>query len=367
MFVRISNSPRDYAWGSEGKISALFGRRSSAREAELWLGTHEGSPARTTDGRTLGAVLDAAGVPHPPFLLKVLAAGSPLSLQAHPTTEQAEAGYARENAAGIPLDAPHRSYRDPFAKPEIIVAITEFEALCGLRSVAQAQQLVRAVTAVDDRAEPLLARLDESMESAVAWLLSGDEAVAGVVAAVSAAITILSREDSGAADTVRRLTAHYPADPGIVVGGLLLNRVTLAPDEALFLPAGNLHAYLEGVGIELMGPSDNVMRAGLTQKHIDVDELMSIADFSPLPEPRMTRGTIPGALRYSPDAPFELRRIHGEHAPGVAACGILIAVEPTTVTLTDGVEELAGGEAAYIDTAEGVSIASDSAWLALAQ
>lgn len=367
MFVRISNSPRDYAWGSDGRISALFGQRSSAREAELWLGTHEGSPARVADGRTLGVVLDEAEVPHPPFLLKVLAAGSPLSLQAHPTAEQAEAGYERENAAGIPLDAPHRSYRDPFAKPEIIVAVTEFEALCGLRSIAQAQQLLRAVTAVDAGAEPLLERLDTSMESAVAWLLSGDDAVAGVVAAVTGAVTILSREDAGAGDTVRRLAEHYPGDPGIVVGGLLMNRVTLAPDEALFLPAGNLHAYLEGVGIELMGPSDNVMRAGLTQKHIDVDELMSIADFSPLPEPRMARGTLAGALQYSPDAPFELRRIHGEHAPGVAACGILIAVAPTTVTLADGVEELAAGESAFIDNVEGVAIVSESAWLALAQ
>lgn len=367
MFVRISNSPRDYAWGSEGRISALFGGESSAREAELWLGTHSGSPARTDDGRSLSEVLDEAGVAHPPFLLKVLAAGSPLSLQAHPTTEQAEIGFERENAAGVPVDAPNRSYRDPYAKPEIIVAVTEFEALSGLRPQEDALQLVRTVHSVDARVEPLVQHVGESIEAAVAWLLSGTSGVGGVVEAVSGAIPLIAAEDRAAADTVQRLSRHYPGDPGIVVGGLLLNRVTLAPEEALFLPAGNLHAYLEGVGIELMGPSDNVLRAGLTQKHIDIDELLQVADFTPLPEPRMRRETLPGAIRYAPDAPFELRLIHGEHAPGVGACGIVLAAAPTTVKTTDGIEELQSGEAAFIDSLDGVSISSELAWLALAK
>lgn len=367
MFVRISNSPRDYAWGSVGQISALFGNSSEAREAELWLGTHEGCPARVADGRTLGEVLDEAGVVRPPFLLKVLAAGAPLSLQVHPTTEQAREGFQRENEAGIPVDAPERSYRDPNAKPEIIVAATQMEALCGLRPIEESRALVGAVLSEDARAEQLATRLEQSPETAIGWLLSGDEEVAEVVEAVSGAVQRIAEEDRAAADTVQRLARHYPGDPGIVVGGLLLNRVTLAPDEALFLPAGNIHAYLEGVGIELMGPSDNVLRAGLTQKHIDADELLRIADFTPLAEPGMQRETLPGALRYSPEAPFELRRIHGEHAPSVPDCGILLAVEEATVWTSDGAERLAPGEAAFIDDWSSAVIHATSAWLALAK
>lgn len=365
MFVRISNTPRDYAWGSVGQISALFGQRSEATEAELWLGAHPACPSLAADGRTLPEVLDAAGIEHPPFLLKVLAAATPLSLQVHPTASQAEAGFDREEAAGVPIDAPHRSYRDRFAKPEIIVAVTQFEALSGLRSIEQARRLVGAVAGVDAAAEPLLRRLEDSLESAIAWLLSGEEAVAATVAAISGSTEAIARECPLAADTVKRLVQHYPEDPGIAVG-LLLNRLSLAPQEAQFLPAGSLHAYLEGVGIELMGPSDNVLRAGLTAKHVDAAELLAIADCTELGDPRMPREALAGAVGYTADAPFSLRRIHGVHAPAVGAAGILLAQDRTAVTLSEGVEVLEPGEAAYLDTLTGVSIESSAAWLALA-
>ena len=365
MFVRIFNTPRDYAWGSRGQISALFGRESQATEAELWLGAHPGCPSRTEDGRTLSQVLDAAGLRHPPFLLKVLAAGSPLSLQVHPNTAQAQEGFSREDAAGIPLDAPNRSYRDRFAKPEIIVAVTQFEALSGLRPLEEARRLAGAAYGADARAEPLQRLLESSLEGAITWLLSGDPAVAEVVDAVTGALSSIADENPAAADTVRRLSMHYPGDPGIVVG-MLLNRVTLAPDEALFLPAGNMHAYLEGVGIELMGPSDNVLRAGLTSKHVDADELTRVADFTPLTDPRMPRDLLSGALGYTPDAPFALRRISGEHSVHEVGEGVILAQEPTEVVTPDGVERLESGEAAYLDTLVGVSVVSEAAWLALA-
>ena len=365
MFVRISNTPRDYAWGSNGQISEYLGLGGSGTEAELWLGTHAGSPALADDGRPLGELLDAAGVAHPPFLLKVLAAASPLSLQAHPTTEQAERGFARENEAGVPMSAPHRSYRDPFAKPEVIVAVSRFEALSGLRDTDEALAAVRAVLAVDDAIRPFARRLEGSLQSAVAWLLSDDPEVADVVRAVTDAVDAIAESDPAAADTVRRLAQHYPGDPGIAVS-LLLNRVTLEPGEALFLPAGNIHAYLEGLGIELMGPSDNVLRAGLTSKHIDARELLHIADFSVLHDPRMPREQLAGAIRYAPEAGFELRWIDGEHRPDSSASAIVLAVAETEVTFGDERHTLAQGQAAYLDTLSGVEFSSADAWLAMA-
>lgn len=365
MFVRISNTPRDYAWGSSGRISEYLGLGGTGTEAELWLGTHPGSPAKAADGRPLGELLDAAGVAHPPFLLKVLAAASPLSLQAHPTTEQAERGFARENDAGVDMSAPHRSYKDPFAKPEIIVAVSKFEALSGLRDADDALAAVRAVLAVDEAIRPFARRLEGSLQSAVAWLLSGDAGVAEVVRAVTDAVDAIAEHDAAAADTVRRLAQHYPGDPGIAVS-LLLNRVTLEPGEALFLPAGNIHAYLEGLGIELMGPSDNVLRAGLTSKHVDAAELLQIADFSVLHDPRMPREQLAGATRYAPDAAFELRWIDGVHRPDASGPAIVLAVAETEVAFADERHTLTAGEAAYFDTLSGVEFSSADAWLAMA-
>lgn len=364
MFVRISNTPRDYAWGSQGRISEYLGLGKGGREAELWLGTHPGSPARAEDGRALGELLDNAGVAHPPFLLKVLAAASPLSLQAHPTTEQAQAGFAHENERKVPLDAPHRSYKDPNAKPEIIVAVSRFEALSGLRPYDEAIAAVRAVLGVDETVRPFSRRLEGSLQSAIAWLLSDDPEVAGVVQAITAAVDEIAASDPAAADTVRRLAEHYPGDPGIAVS-LLLNRVTLEPGEALFLPAGNIHAYLEGLGIELMGPSDNVLRAGLTSKHIDAGELLRVADFTVLHDPRMPREQLPGATRYAPDAGFELRHIDGSHTPDSAGSAIVLAVAPTTVTVAGEQHELTAGEAGYFDTLTGAEFSSADAWLAM--
>ena len=147
----------------------------------------------------------------------------------------------------------------------------------------------------------------------------------------------------------------------------MLNRVTLEPGEALFLPAGNIHAYLEGLGIELMGPSDNVLRAGLTSKHIDAGELLKIADFSVLHDPRMPREELPGATRYAPDAAFELRHIDGSHRTDAPVSAIVLAVAPTTVSFGGEVHELARGESAYLDTLVGTEFSSADAWLAMAR
>ncbi|MFG3341896.1 mannose-6-phosphate isomerase, class I [Glycomyces sp. NPDC048151] len=339
MLLPIDNDPRPYPWGAVGRIAALLGRPATGGpEAELWLGAHAGSPARVLDpavGTDLREWIEreperALG-PHAagrrlPFLLKVLAAGSPLSLQAHPDPERAAAGFARENAAGIPLDAPHRNYRDPFHKPELIVAVSDtFDALCGFRPVAETRDLAAALLALDAAGpdpdpEPLQAfakQLDSGLSATVAWLLGG-----GAAPAVARIVGLAGRADrlplaqAEALATVLDLDAAYPGDPGSAVS-LLLNRVALRRGEALYLPAGNIHAYLEGVGVELMAASDNVLRGGLTGKHVDVPELLDVLDFRPLPVPRLDPERLaPGVDRFRPDVPdFALYRLDLDAGP----------------------------------------------------
>ena len=351
MFVGITNTPRDYAWGSATAIAELLGRPASGGpEAELWLGAHPGRPAVITDPAltrgaanladwieldpttALGAEQASAG--HLPFLLKILAAQSPLSLQAHPSPERAAAGFALENAAGIPLDAADRNYRDPFHKPEIIFALSDtFQALCGFRDPREIRAILtelRALDATTDEPQPeALAALerrltgDDALRDAVEWLLrDGRGGDSGEVAWLVERVVALAEQaafliDGGARVSfaaelamVRTLAAAYPGDPGIVIS-LLTNLVSLKRGEVLFLPAGNIHAYLSGLGVEVMASSDNVLRGGLSPKHIDVDELLEVLDFSPLPVPYLLpRVQADGVAVYTPDVPdFELAHI----------------------------------------------------------
>ncbi|MET4099416.1 mannose-6-phosphate isomerase [Agrococcus sp. UYP10] len=366
MFVPIANEPRDYAWGSTTLLSEYLGRTASGGpEAELWLGAHAGCPAVVTAGQhagtALGPALEALGARQPAMLLKVLAAAEPLSLQAHPDAARAREGFEREDAAGIPRDAPHRNYRDPHPKPEIIVAVTPFEALSGFRPQAQARAVAEALAAADERVAPLLGHL--AAGDALAWLLSGDAEVAPVVAGAVAAADALAETHPVEADTIARLSATHPGDPGILVA-MLLNRVSLAPGEALFLPAGNLHAYLSGLGIELMGPSDNVLRGGLTPKHVDVAELLAVVDPTPLDDPRLPAEPLEGATAYRPAAPFELRRITGAHVVE-GGRGLLLAVSGGTATVDGETRALAPAAAAWIDAAAPFEIDAAEAWLAL--
>ncbi|MEC5150947.1 mannose-6-phosphate isomerase, class I [Cryobacterium sp. GrIS_2_6] len=425
MFVGISNTPRDYAWGSTTAISGLLGTTPSGKpEAELWLGAHPGSPSVITDPsrtggagtlvdwiladpeRALGSALvaeetDAGSVPpRLPFLLKVLAAASPLSLQAHPTSERARTGFALENAAGVPVDAFDRNYRDQFHKPEIIFALSEtFEALCGFRELGEVRRTVgelRALDAASENPQPgaldaLESRLlgDTGLRDTVDWLLrDGRGGDTGEVSWLVERVVSLAKDavylaEGGAAirfplelATVRDLAVAYPGDPGIVIS-LLTNRVSLKRGEVLYLPAGNIHAYLLGLGIELMAASDNVLRGGLTPKHIDVDELLDVLDFSPVPVPYLAPIVhTPGVSEYRPDVDdFALVHIEASAAdaaapvvgagaapaagvpmrqftltgPGIALCtagGFLVAGATASVTLKRG-------ESVYITPDEG--------------
>jgi len=327
MLHLVTNVPLPYAWGRRGVISDLLGwPETDAVEAELWLGAHHGSPARI-----VGEDLDLADlVPELPFLLKVLAAGSPLSLQAHPDPMQAREGFERESASGVPLDAPHRSYRDPHPKPELIVAVSErFEALSGFRPAAEARADIERLAERVGGGElvaPLGSRLaeDERVGDALVWLLQAGVEAVGAIEVVEAALRELPDELPYAT----RIAAQHPGDPG-VVGALLLHHVVLSAGEALYLPAGNVHAYLDGIGIELMAPSDNVLRGGLTSKHVDVPELARILDRGAGPVPRLHPIRLDGGgLLYAPDDPqvaFSLAFVT-EHAalplagPAIALC-----------------------------------------------
>ena len=408
MFVRIDNTPRDYAWGSATAIARLRGLAPSGRpEAELWLGAHPASPARIEGGSpavdlaawiaadpvtALGAGVVAADQsagrpPHLPFLLKVLAAAAPLSLQAHPSSEQAAEGFAREEAAGVPVDAPHRNYRDPFHKPEMIYALSEsFEALCGFRArAATATDLARLVdsaaaagapaTAVAAFAERIASAPDDgsALHDAVTWLLSGGDDVEALVhETVRAARLVLAEagaedfEEARALDpallpfqSVVALHEAYPGDPGIPLS-LLLNRVRLGRGQALFLPAGNIHMYLSGLGVEVMAASDNVLRGGFTPKHIDVPELERVLDFTPLPAPLLEAGELaPGVEVFRPDVP-DFALVHAVVGGKAPAAGLRLTA-PAIVLVTDGSIELAGarggialarGQAAYVTPEE---------------
>ncbi len=372
MLLRIENTPRDYAWGSTTAIAELLGTAPSGRpEAELWLGDHPGSPARIVEGAgdaasasDLHALLRARGQSLP-FLLKLLAAAEPLSLQAHPTIAQARDGFARENAADIALDDPTRNYRDELHKPELIYALSDpFIALAGFRPVAEAQAELAEVDHPGVLPLQLQLTSDSALPDVVRWLIERGEGVDAIVDALTA--TARAREhdsrDSACWATVRRLADHYPGDPGIALS-LLMHTVVLRPGEALYLPTGNIHSYQQGLAIEVMAASDNVLRGGLTLKHVDVPELMRVLDTRPVPEPRIVpRAVAPGVLRFEPDVvDFALTVVEPEGARAgtvvEAHAGAIVLCLAGRVTVGERLV-LERGQAAFSDE-RSVSIRGD--------
>ena len=312
----LDNSIQRYAWGSLTAIPQLLGQPpDGSPQAELWLGAHPSAPSRVSGGRTLEELIASSPQrllgeasltrfgPRLPYLLKVLAAGQPLSLQAHPSLAQAQVGFAREEAAGLARGAPNRSYRDANHKPEIICALSGFQALCGFRRVSDSVRLFKGL-GLDTS---LLERqgLRAYFEQVMTWRkeLQG-VLVEELVRAARSPVSGFEAE----CELALRLAGLYPRDVGIV-GALLLNLVVLSPGEALYLDAGNLHAYLEGTGVELMANSDNVLRGGLTPKHVDVSELFSVLDFADGPA-QVLRPSAGVEATYSTPAPdFRLSRI----------------------------------------------------------
>ncbi|MER8268999.1 mannose-6-phosphate isomerase, class I [Streptomyces griseus] len=374
---RLSNTVRPYAWGSTTAIPALLGIAPTGEpQAEMWMGAHPGAPSRITRATAsgdaeltlteavdadpegeLGAPTVARFGPRLPFLLKLLAAGAPLSVQVHPDLDQAREGYADEEARGIPIDAPHRTYKDANHKPELICALTPFDGLCGFRVPTEAADAMEAL-GVDSlkpyvdllRAHPEEAALREVLTA----ILGADPAeMADTVAETAAAAELLG----GPHAPYARIAHHFPGDPG-VLAAMLLNHVQLQPGEALFLGAGVPHAYLDGLGVEIMANSDNVLRCGLTPKHIDVPELLRVVRFE---------ATEPGVLRpeaapsgeelyETPADEFALSRY--TLASGAAPTD-LTAPTPqillcTAGTVTVGEIALGPGESAYVPADERV-------------
>ncbi|WP_406415699.1 mannose-6-phosphate isomerase, class I [Streptomyces sp. NBC_01614] len=287
---RLDNTVRPYAWGSTTAIPQLLGAEPTGEpQAEMWMGAHPGAPSRTERGtlvevieadpeRELGAAAVAKFGPRLPFLLKILAAGAPLSLQVHPNLEQAKEGYEDEERRGIPVDAGHRNYKDANHKPELICALTEFDGLCGFRDPIAAADALDGLGV--DSLKPYVDLLhahpeDAALREVLTAILTADpDEMARTVADASAACARLGGDYAPYAD----IAHHFPGDPG-VIAAMLLNYVRLQPGEALFLGAGIPHAYLNGLGVEIMANSDNVLRCGLTPKHVDVPELLRIVRF----------------------------------------------------------------------------------------
>jgi mannose-6-phosphate isomerase len=323
----LENPIQDYAWGSRSAIAGLLGRPgpSPGPEAELWIGAHPKAPSRIVAPPGLGTLdqaiqQDPVGLLGPevcdrfgnelPFLLKVLAAAEPLSIQAHPDHEQARRGWARENAEGIPVDAPRRNYRDPNHKPELVCALEPFFALKGFRPVEEVARNLEPVARPEFAAE--LGRLarertPSSLRALFARLMTLDAEEQTSVLKRSTAEAARRHHADPAWEWVGRLMTRYPADVS-ALSPLYLNLVTLGPGEALFLPAGELHAYLEGTALEIMANSDNVLRGGLTPKHVDVPELLSVLAFEGRPPEVLTpHESGPGERTFrTPAREFEL-------------------------------------------------------------
>ena len=381
---------RTYAWGSRTAIAEFTGRPVPAAhpEAELWLGANPGDPAwlENPDGEVsllqalaadpegqLGSVTRARFGDVLPFLVKVLAADEPLSLQAHPSAEQAAEGYLREERLGIPVTSPVRNYRDGSHKPELLVALQQFEALAGFRPAARTIELLRALAVSD--LDPYIDLLNDQSDADglralfTTWITAPQPDIDVLVSAVlDGAIHYVScgaKEFAAEAKTVLELGERYPGDAG-VLAALLLNRITLDPGEGIFLSAGNLHAYLRGVGLEVMANSDNVLRGGLTPKHVDVPELLRVLNFTPTPESQLRAPTHRDGLGLIYDTPAD------EFAASMLTLGddqlghevdapsrhdgpqILLCTEgSTTVSGKSGAVQLTRGAAAWVAADDG--------------
>jgi mannose-6-phosphate isomerase len=362
----LENPIRAYAWGAPDGLARLVGTTpTGGPEAELWVGTHPGAPSVVAAGehqgrtlaeviaadpaRWLGTDLAAAGHTALPFLLKILAIGQPLSLQAHPSAEQARNGFAAEEAAGVALDATERNYKDASPKPEALVALSPTWALCGFRSPSESANLIAGlgIAAFDPLVDALASGGDDGLRTVLGWLLRlrGSER-AEAAGAVAAAVDGVRGDDlSDPRSWVKRLVAAFPGDP-TAVAPLLLNVVRLEPGEAVHLPAGNLHAYLDGAGVEIMAASDNVLRGGLTPKHIDVDELLSVLRFAPGVPAAPERTTTGGVTSYDAgEESFALAAVDT-----TAARADLVASSPALLLATGGAVTVArSGEELVLD------------------
>ncbi|MEO3974516.1 mannose-6-phosphate isomerase, class I [Streptomyces sp. CAU 1734] len=380
-----------YAWGSRHVIADFQGRPvpSAGPEAELWMGAHPSAPSGVTrDGRetTLDAVVAADPVRELgavcrdrfggrlPFLLKILAAEKALSIQVHPGRAQAEAGFAAERG-----DRGARTYVDDWPKPEILCALTPFEVLAGFREAAEAAEVLGALGLPELRpvsralrADGGPERLTEALRLVLTWPAHNRARLLGAAGSACERLIAEGGAHRGAYDAFVRMSADHPGDIGLLAS-LLLRHMVLEPGEALFMPAGGPHAYIKGVGVELLANSDNVLRAGLTAKHLDVPELLRVVDPAvevPVLLPRPLPGSDAVSVYDSTAPEFRLHRFGIDGDPvGVLAGGprIVLCVEGAAV-LRDGEGELglSRGESCFLSAADGPVTAEGKATLFVA-
>lgn len=378
---RLTGTVQHFAWGDHTEIPRILGIEPDGQHwAEYWLGAHHGGPSVFDDDprQTLASHLEQ----HPeeigtaardayggklPYLMKILSAEGPLSIQVHPDREQAIAGFAKESLVGLPISHPERSYKDDWPKPETIIALTPFEGLLGFRSPTEtaglfealgvAHELTSIIAPLRDRAEHL------ALQEVFLDVLTIRRRRHLVDLVLSKAVEFLDAQGplGEFARTAVDIDEHFPSDPGILAA-LLMNRFTLQPGEAVSLPAGVLHAYLRGTGVEVMASSDNVVRGGLTNKHIDVDGLLGLVDFSTLhPEIHRPEGS-DGVYRYPTEFPeFEVWLLtpiaaSGAMMPRADAGRIALVTEGEFVLEGYDKLALAQGQSVFIPAGEEVRV-----------
>lgn len=402
----VTGQVQHYDWGTIAEIPRLLGVESDGCPwAEYWLGAHPKAPSLLADDCDIngadradgGQPLDRWLAEHPDqlgqasrevfgdrlsFLLKILSAEQPLSIQAHPSRTQAQLGFAQENAAGVPIDDPRRLYRDDWPKPEMIVALTEFHALYGFRDPHESRRMLTVFDAVDGF-PGLVAPLEDPGSEGIAAVLTSclqpDEqnrrVIAGMIAAAHDLVqghdpASMQEDAPQLARTAVELDRAHPGDPSILAA-LLMNRVHLRPGESLFLGAGTMHAYLHGTGIEIMASSDNVLRGGLTSKHIDVPALLAHADLTATcVQPECPR-QLPGGLQHyrTPFPEFTLWRLGERVETDLPATGLgrillvldgrMSLITSAGVTSTDTsaeVTQVRAGQAVWISAGQQVHV-----------
>jgi mannose-6-phosphate isomerase len=298
-----------------------------------------------------------------PFLLKVLGVADPLSLQVHPGAEQSRTGFAREEAAGIPLNAPRRSYRDPHAKPEMVYALASFEVLAGFRRPEEIRASLRPLASHSALAQELVQALapadSDGLRGALEIALTGPQASSeGVIEFTAACRRQLAApgDDPGPYALPVALARRYPGDRALPVVMMMVH-VSLAPGEALYIAPGTLHSYLRGLAVELLGPSDNVLRAGLTAKYVDPARVLTTIDWSaraPV-RPAVSRQ---GAIRLlRPPVPFfQLAdvRVAGSVDLPLTGPRIALALEGQVTAFTQlGSLHLSSGQSLFAMASEG--------------
>ncbi|QQM66989.1 mannose-6-phosphate isomerase, class I [Actinomyces weissii] len=373
---RLIPARRRYDWGSLSSLPRLLGVEPDGQPwAELWFGTHPAGQSRLADGRTLGELVSSAPERYLgadvvrrfegqlPFLLKLIAPARSLSLQVHPSLERAAEGFAAEEAAGVPLDSPVRSFKDANHKPEMVLALEQFEAVAGFRAPRRAAEVLAGLESPVARRMRRTLRLNPTrygIRTAFTELVSAQtrptpEDLAALVEEIRLRLERGEAPSVRAYSNVVAMARDFPADPG-VAASLLLNPVTLRPGEALFIPAGSVHAYVSGLGVEVMASSDNVLRAGLTAKHVDVPTMLTCVDYVAAPPVRPAPEYLSRTTRayYAPVEDFELLLTEVEPAdglvpvPGRGARLLLVASGRLRVSTSVGALTLSQGQGAFV-------------------